>query len=358
MEFLSAYGLFLAKTLTLVLALVFVILIVAANTMRQKQGKEKGYLAVSKLNDELDTLKHDLSHAVLDEDVLKQQAKAEKKKYKEEKEARKKAAKSSAAADDEKGRVFVLDFNGDTRAHQVEELRHCITAALTLIRPGLDEVMLRLESPGGLVHAYGLASSQLVRLRKQGVALTICVDKVAASGGYMMACIADRLLAAPFAFIGSIGVVVELPNLHRLLKEHNVDYEQISAGEYKRTLSTFGEITEKGRRKVQEDVDEMHRLFKEYISEYRSSLDISSVATGEVWTGRVALEKGLVDELCTSDEWLQQKCESADVYLLSWEHKKHFRDKLSSLLEGGLGKVLDKLLLGWFKRADQERYYS
>jgi serine protease SohB len=354
-EFLSAYGLFLAKTLTLLLALVFLIMVIAANASRQRHGgKDRGHLEVIKLNDELDHLKEDLRHAVLDEEVLKQQEKKEKK---QKKQAKKEAAKNPAVAE-EKQRIYVLDFDGDIRAHQVEELRNCITAILTQARPGIDEVMLRLESPGGLVHAYGLAASQLVRFRRKEVKLTIAVDKVAASGGYMMACIANHLLAAPFAMIGSIGVIVELPNLHRLLKEHNVDYEQISAGEYKRTLSNFGEITEKGRQKVQEDVDEMHRLFKEFITTYRPALEIDKVATGEVWTGNMALGKGLVDEISTSDEWLLERSATADIYLLSWEHKKQFKEKLSSLLESSVGKVLDKVLLGWFKRADKERYYS
>ena len=354
MEFLAAYGLFLAKTLTLLLAVVFLMVFIASNASRHKQGgRDKGHLEVSKLNEELEHLKEELRHAVLDEETLKQQAKAEKKNKKLEK---KKASKNPESTED-KQRIYVFDFDGDLRAHQVEELRNCITAVLTLARPGVDEVMLRLESPGGLVHAYGLAASQLVRFRKKEIKLTIAVDKVAASGGYMMACIANHLMAAPFAMIGSIGVIVELPNLHRLLKENNVDYEQISAGEYKRTLSNFGEITEKGRQKVQEDVDEMHRLFKSFITQYRPALDIDHVATGEVWTGNIALEKGLVDEISTSDEWLQDKCEKADIYLVSWEHKKQFRDKLSSLFENSLGKLLDKVLLGWFKRADKERYY-
>jgi serine protease SohB len=354
-EFLSAYGLFLAKTLTLLLALVFLIMVIAANASRHRHGgRDKGHLEVSKLNEELEHLKEDLRHAVLDEEMLKQEEKQEKKRRKQEK----KAAAKNPGVGEEKQRIFVLDFDGDIRAHQVEELRNCITAVLTQARPGIDEVMLRLESPGGLVHAYGLAASQLVRFRKKNLRLTIAVDKVAASGGYMMACIADHLIAAPFAMIGSIGVIVELPNLHRLLKEHNVDYEQISAGEYKRTLSNFGEITDKGRQKVQEDVDEMHRLFKEFITTYRPALAIDTVATGVVWTGNMALEKGLVDEIATSDEWLQEKCATADIYLLSWEHKKQFRDKLSSLLENSAGRLLDKVFLGWFKRADKERYFS
>ena len=265
MEFLTDYGLFLAKTLTLVLAILFVFIVLIANASRHKsEGKHKGHITVTKLTDEFDDLRDYIRLEVLDDDVLKAEAKAEKKKDKEEQKARRKASKE-ASAEPERKRIYVLEFDGDVAASEVEDLRHIITAILAVARPELDAVMLKLESPGGMVHSYGLAASQLARLRKHNIHLTICVDKVAASGGYMMACIANNLIAAPFAYIGSIGVLVQLPNVHRLLKDNKVDYEMITAGEYKRTLTTFGENTDKGREKVQEEVDEMHLLFKSFI---------------------------------------------------------------------------------------------
>jgi serine protease SohB len=209
-----------------------------------------------------------------------------------------------------------------------------------------------------MVHAYGLAASQLVRLRKHGIALTICVDRVAASGGYMMACVANRLIAAPFAYIGSIGVLVQLPNVHRLLKDNKVDFEMVTAGEYKRTLTTFGENTDKDRAKVQEEVDEMHDLFKRFIHENRPGMDMAAIATGEVWTGTQALERGLIDAIDTSDEWVTDKCRDASVYRVSWEQKKPFKDRLSSLFEGSLSSALDKTVWRWLHRADKERYWS
>ncbi len=356
MEFLSEYGLFLAKTLTIAVVLVLLVIVVAANAARHRhEGRSKGSIVVSKLNDEIEDLKEDIRHEILAEDVLKAEAKADKKKKKEEA----KAKKNQPSSEEEVGkRIFVLDFDGDMRASEVEDLRQCVTAILTLARPELDEVMLRLESPGGMVHAYGLAASQLVRLRKHGIGLTICVDRVAASGGYMMACVANELIAAPFAYIGSIGVLVQLPNVHRLLKDNKVDFEMITAGEYKRTLTTFGENTNKDRAKVQEEVDEMHDLFKRFIHENRPGMDMAAIATGEVWTGMQALERGLIDAIDTSDEWITDKCRGASVYRVAWEQKKPFKDRLSSLFEGSLSSTLDKTLWRWLQRSDKERYWS
>ncbi|MES2626989.1 MAG: protease SohB [Pseudomonadota bacterium] len=358
MEFLTEYGLFLAKTLTLVLAVVFLLIVIVANASRHKgDSKHKGELHVTKINDELERLRDDLRHEVLDDETLKAMAKADKKQEKADKKAHKRALKENAPEPEPK-RIYVLEFDGDTDASEVEGLRHTITAVLEVARPELDTVMLKLESPGGLVHAYGLAASQLARLRKHKIHLTICVDKVAASGGYMMACIADNLIAAPFAYIGSIGVLVQLPNVHRLLKDNKVDFEMITAGEYKRTLTTFGENTEKDREKVQEEVDEMHQLFKNFIHEYRPALDLSAVATGEVWSGTQALAKGLIDVVDTSDEWIATQCQDADVYEVVWEQKRKITDRLSALLEGSLTAVLQKAIFGWLQRSDKQKFLS
>lgn len=358
MEFLSAYGLFLAKTLTLVVAIAFLFVVILANAARHRnEGKDKGHIQVTKLNEELEHLKGDIRHGILDEDILKAEEKAERKKEKADKKARRKAGEAGAGEAEPK-RVFVLDFDGDTRASEVEDLRHLITGVLTLARPGIDEVLLRLESPGGMVHSYGLAASQLARLRKHGIALTICVDRVAASGGYMMACIANTLVAAPFAYIGSIGVLVQLPNVHRLLKDNKIDYEMVTAGEYKRTLTTFGENTDKDREKVQEEVDDMHSLFKDFIHTWRPTLNLAEVATGEVWTGTQALAKGLIDTVDTSDEWLCARCAEADVYHLSWEQKRRLAERLHSLFEGTAERSLRKVLENTLQRAGKERFWS
>ncbi len=358
MEFITEYGLFLAKTLTLVLAVVFLLSIIVANAARNRgEGKHRGEIHVTKINDELERMRDDIRQEVLDEDTLKAAEKAEKKQEKAEKKAQRKALKENIA-EPERKRIYVLEFDGDTEASEVEELRHTITAVLEVARPELDGVMLKLESPGGMVHAYGLAASQLARLRKHKIHLTICVDRVAASGGYMMACIADNLIAAPFAYIGSIGVLVQMPNVHRLLKDNKVDFEMITAGEYKRTLTTFGENTERDREKVLEEVDEMHQLFKNFIHEYRPALDLGAVATGEVWSGTQALTKGLIDDVDTSDEWVAIACQDADVYEVVWEQKRKITDRLSALIEGSLTKVLQKGFFSLIHRADKEKFFS
>ena len=277
-EFLLDYAGFLARTLTVLVAILVILVAIAALRSRSRH-KGDGHLEVHKLNDFYKSLRESLEQAVLDKDRLKEQRKAE---AKAEKRRRKEGK--------EKSKVFVLDFDGDIRASATDKLRHEVTAVLSMASPQ-DEVVLRLESGGGLVHSYGLAASQLVRIRQAGVPLTVCVDKVAASGGYMMACIGERILSAPFAILGSIGVVAQLPNVHRLLKKHDIDFEVLTAGEYKRTLTVFGENTEKGREKFQEDLETTHELFKNFVVRYRPQLSIDEIATGEIWLGQSALEK-------------------------------------------------------------------
>jgi serine protease SohB len=351
--FLAEYGLFLAKTLTLAIAIIVVIVLIISLAARNKgDGRDRGTINVLNLNDQLDDMKDAIRYEVVDNELLKAEDKAERKREKADRKARGKNPDAEPA----RKRIYVLDFDGDMQASQVDELRHVITAVLSFARPETDEVMLRLESPGGMVHGYGLAASQLARLRKHHVTLTICVDKVAASGGYMMACIANKLFAAPFSYIGSIGVLVQLPNVHRLLKDKKVDFEMITAGEYKRTLTTFGENTDKDRRKVQEDVDEMHQLFKDFITEHRPALNIAHVATGEVWTGTQALGKGLIDGIETSDEWLLAQSKDADLYAVSWEHKQKLADKLASMFQGALTKAVQQVFDKLLHRTD--KFYS
>lgn len=351
-EFLFEYGLFLAKALTAVVAFGVVIAIAFALGGQSKKDQKPGRIRVTKLNKQLDELKDSIRAAVWHEEQIKQAEKQEKEKLKQEKKEKKSAAKLAAKTrgdgvtyfDDEsdKHRVYVLSFNGDVRASAVENLRREISATLTMARKG-DEVVVRLESPGGVVHSYGLAASQLDRIKKQGIDLTVCVDRVAASGGYMMACVANKILAAPFAVLGSIGVVAQIPNVHRLLKKHDIDYELMTAGEYKRTLTVFGENTEKGRQKAQADLEDIHVLFKTFVAEHRPSLDIESVATGEIWFGTQAAEKKLVDEIATSDEYLIECCKKSDVYLVSFQKKKSLPEKLGFGVENALERSFYKV---------------
>lgn len=248
-------------------------------------------------------------------------------------------------------KVYVLDFKGDMAASAVESLREEITLILATAKAGRDRVVLRLESPGGMVHGYGLAAAQLVRLRDAGFNLTICVDKVAASGGYMMACIANEIVSAPFAVLGSIGVVAQVPNFNRLLKEHNVDFELYTAGQYKRTVTMFGENTEEGKAKFEEELQQTHVLFKHFVERYRPQLNVEKVATGEHWYGQDALDLNLVDKLQTSDEYLLSLLTQHDVYLIQTRRKPTLGEKLGlqavqmadSLVPAVLNKVFETM---------------
>ncbi|WP_325062987.1 protease SohB [Nitrincola iocasae] len=348
-DFLTQYGLFLAKTLTLVLAILLVIIVAASLVSRRRHQQSEGHVEVKNLNDKYKEMYEALEEAVLDDELLRQRIKQERKQEKADAKARRKAAKKGELEETDKKRIYVLDFDGDISASATEHLREEITAILAIARPEKDEVVLNLESPGGMVHAYGFAASQLERLRRKQINLTICVDKVAASGGYMMACIGNKILAAPFAVVGSIGVVAQLPNFHRLLKKNDIDYEILTAGEYKRTLTVFGQNTDKGREKFVEELEETHQLFKTFVSEYRPQLDIAKVATGEIWYGRQALAEKLVDQLATSDEYLTQAAEESDLYKVSYEHKKGLQDRLGELAADSS----DRLLLRWWQRISQ-----
>lgn len=358
MEFLIEYGLFLAKTLTFVVAVFIIISLIVSASSRGKKS-EKGHIHISKLNEKFKAMRDALQQAVLDDEQLKLLEKDEKKRLKAEKSEHKKAAKEKHKAegakdmvDGAKKRVFVLDFNGDIKASENENLREAISAVLTLATPK-DEVVVKVESGGGMVHSYGLASSQLARITHKEIPLTVCVDKVAASGGYMMACVADKIVAAPFAILGSIGVVAQLPNFHRLLKKNDIDYEMFTAGEFKRTVTMFGENTEKGRAKFIEDLEDTHVLFKEFVGEHRPQVDIAAVATGEVWFGRRAKDVNLVDSLQTSDEYLLDQMESADIFEVEYTVKKSLPEKLGIAtqvaVERALLRVWEKSQLNrWF----------
>ncbi|WAU72596.1 protease SohB [Acinetobacter sp. TR11] len=249
-------------------------------------------------------------------------------------------------------KIYVLDFKGDVQASAVDTIREEITLILATAKAGHDRVVVRLESPGGMVHGYGLAAAQLVRLRDAGFNVTICVDKVAASGGYMMACIANEIISAPFAVVGSIGVVAQVPNFNRLLKQHNVDFELYTAGEYKRTVTMFGENTPEGKAKFEEELQQTHALFKHFVEKYRPQLDVAKVATGEHWYGEDARELNLVDKLQTSDEYLLSLLPKHDVYVINTRKRPTFGEKLGlqaaqmaeSLIPTVIGKLADSLV--------------
>jgi serine protease SohB len=339
-EFLADLGLFVAKAVIVVVAVGAIIGLVARAASRGgERERHQGRLVVKRLNERYRKMALAVRSALLPRPAAKAAEKAERRRLKREKKARGSALATQVA----KPRVFVLDFEGNLRASAVDHLRAEITAIVAVARPG-DEVAIKIKSPGGMVHAYGLAASQLERVRAAGLKLTAVVDLVAASGGYLMACVADRIIAAPFAVVGSIGVVAGIPNVSRLLKRHDVDYELLTAGEYKRTLTVFGENTEAGRQKFQEELDATHGLFKAWVGRYRPQVDLAKVATGEHWYGTQALELGLVDEVRTSDDYLMSKLDEAE--LVSVEHKlrKPLLERLSRTAEASVDRGVDRML--------------
>lgn len=331
--FLQNYLIFLAKSVTVVLAAAAIITI-AINAVRSLNSLRHGErLDIRSLNQRFRDLADAVREAVLPDAELK----ALQKQRKAEDKARHKGRESP------RPRVFVLNFDGDLHAHAVEALREEISAVLQLAQPG-DEVLLRLESEGGLVHAYGLAASQLARFKSRSVPLTVAIDKVAASGGYLMACVADRIIAAPFAVVGSIGVIAQLPNFNRLLRRMDVDYELHTAGEFKRTLTLFGENTEGARAKFREELEDTHRLFKDFVAEHRPQLDLARVATGEHWFGLRAVDLKLVDALQTSDDYLLGKVDTTELIELRFQRRPRLAERLAQGM-ATLGRGLRRSLL-------------
>ena len=402
MELLFDYLGFLAKTATVVVAVLIVLTAAAsASAHRVMRRSPSGHIEVTPLNERLRAMQRCVEEAALPAAVVRKRRKADAKERKKhlKDEARREKARSKRAApppakpaagtpaegatpsgeaptadaapagdapdgtaespapsppasleeeaktvaDDQQTdqRVFVLTFDGDIAASGVDGLRQEVSAVLGVAQSG-DEVVVRVESAGGAVHGYGLAASQLARIRSHGVKLTVAVDKVAASGGYLMAAVADRILAAPFAVLGSIGVVAQIPNVHRLLKKHDVDVEVHTAGRFKRTLDVLGENTEQGRAKLREELEDVHALFQEYVANWRPKLDLEAVSTGEHWYGQRALDRALVDELVTSDEYLARACERADVFEVVWTVPKRPLERLAGQFASALGAALGK----------------
>lgn len=334
-EFWTVYGIFLAEAVTVVVAGVAAVAVIVALVARgMARGRSRGVLRVRDLGRYHDDLARSLSAGMLPGRRGRRRGRAERRRRGRSGQAQAQAqdkaqAQAQGKATEGEGlvaltgggqrrpRVFVLDFLGDVRASQVGALRQEITAVLAEAT-AQDEVVLRLENRGGLVHDHGLAASQLLRLRQRGIPLTVAVDKIAASGGYLMACVADRIVAAPFAVVGSIGVIAELPNFHRLLDRNGIAVEQFKGGEHKRTVTMFGATTEEDRARLDSEIQDTHALFKEFVAAHRSQVDVETAGTGQHWYGTRALQLQLVDEIITSDDYLVRARERADVFEVSF----------------------------------------
>lgn len=324
----------------------FIMAIVVPVTMIKQAGpkKESQILSIKNLKDKYDQyiLKFN------SETLSKKDFKAYLKSIKKEEKLDKKEEKLNKQK--EKATSYVLSFNGDMMATPVASLRQEITLLLQVAKPK-DEVILLLESGGGSVAHYGLAASQLQRLRDQNLKLTVCVDRVAGSGGYLMACVGDQIISAPFAWIGSIGVLSTIPNVHDFLKKHDITFEEVTAGKYKRTITPFGKITEEKREKLQEDLRLVHEQFKSFVGKYRSSVDLEEVATGEVWLGQQAIKKGLVDKIQSSDDYIMEQLKTNDIYQVSIRSKKTLLDKLSKKVETTNQSLKNKLTEQWNEKS-------
>ncbi len=331
MEFLAEYGLFLLKAITVVAGIV-VIIVVAASAGRK--ASQEG-LEVENLNKKHESLAESLRNAVSNKDQQKKAAKEKKKKD-----------KADAKEESTRPRSFVIDFKGDLKASAVPSLREEVSAILEVATED-DEVIMRLENHGGVVHEHGLAASQLVRIRERNIPLVVCVDKVAASGGYLMACVATKIYAAPFAILGSIGVLAQIPNFNRMLDSHGVDFEQVTAGKYKRTVTVFGENTDEDRAKLKEELEDVHTLFKDAVLKYRPDMDLEKIATGEHWYGTRAVDLGLADAIRTSDELLSDLVSERDLYSVSYKIKQPLQKRLL----GGIDSAMEKAdAAGWRQR--------
>ena len=333
---------FLFAGLTLLIKLVF---------FKRKRRKKEPHLKFKHWNNrfenDFERLENELHVApFLPKEAIKLLMKARKKEVKEEKrkdkeksvktmstirEKLKNGLKSEEVLKQHSNCVYVLTFIGSIMASEVEQLRDQISFLLQIAQPA-DEIVVRLTSPGGAVPQYGLASSQLERLKQAGLRCVVCVDTVAASGGYMMAAVADKIIAAPFAIIGSIGVVAGIPNFHRVLQKNEVDYHLFTAGKYKRTVTPFTEVTDEGKQKLQDDITAIHEAFKRLIKEGRPDVDIEEIATGEYWLASQAKEKGLVDEIMTSDDYLGSKLDDCEVIEITTETEQN---RIEKLIEGG-----------------------
>ena len=331
LEIFLEYGLFLLKVITVLISVIVLISFVAAS---KKSNTSEG-LEIENLNEKYKGLSDSLNKAVMEKDEWKKKQKLEKA-----------IAKKNKKKKTRKPKAYILDFIGDIKASAVPSLREEVTAILDIAKRN-DQIVIRLDNHGGVVHEHGLAASQLARIRQKKIHLTVVVDKVAASGGYLMASVANKIYAAPFAILGSIGVIAQLPNFNRLLDNYGVDFEQITAGQYKRNVTMFGKNTDEDREKLKDQLEEIHELFKSSVNEYRPQLDLERVATGEHWYGSKALELGLIDEIKTSDELLIEMAKKYEIFSVKLKIKKPLKKRLLSNIDSLLEKVDD---IRWKKR--------
>ena len=331
MDFIAQYGVFLLKVITIVTAILLPILMII-NSSKGKSVSEKGHLQIKNLSDQFENMGFAIQATLMAPKALK--------KFRKELHKKKKKEEKNPAKDQQS--VFVLNFNGDIQASEVDKLKHEINAIL-VSDTKCKEVVLKVESGGGSAYAYGLCAAELKRLVDNKIKLTVCIDKVAASGGYLMSCVATKIVAAPWALVGSIGVIAQMPNINKLLKKNLVDFEMHTAGEFKRTLTVFGENTEEGRSKFKAELEDLHIIFKDFVKDNRPEIDTSVVATGEVWQGEKALAVGLIDEISTSDDYLVKLSKKFKLFQIDYIEKKNLSERFAFAAEIFFNKTVLKI---------------
>jgi len=340
MEFLTDYGVFLLKVITIALAITIPLLVIIGSS--KSKTPSKGSLVVKNLSKNFEDMGTAIRSSQLNPKELK--------KYNKEIQKKKKADDKKPSKEDS---VYVLNFNGDIQASEVTKLKHEINAIL-LSDTKCKEVVIKVESGGGSAYAYGLCAAELKRLVDNKIKLTVCIDKVAASGGYLMSCVASKIIAAPWAIVGSIGVIAQLPNFHRLLKKNSIDFEMHTAGEFKRTLTTLGENTEDGRKKFKSELEDLHLIFKDFVKEQRPQVDTKVVATGEVWQGEKAIEVGLIDALGTSDDYLVGLSKKLKLFEINYVEKKNLAERFAFSAQ----LLIEKSILKFYDIVNRDRFIS
>ena len=340
MEFLTDYGVFLLKVITIALAITLPLLIIIGSS--KAKTPSKGALVVKNLSKKYEEMGSSIRSSQLNPKELK--------KYNKELQKKQKRDNKKPSKEDS---VYVLNFNGDIQASEVAKLKHEINAIL-LSDTKCKEVVIKVESGGGSAYAYGLCAAELKRLVDNKIKLTVCIDKVAASGGYLMSCVATKIIAAPWAIVGSIGVIAQLPNFHRLLKKNSIDFEMHTAGEFKRTLTTLGENTEAGRKKFKSELEDLHLIFKDFVKEQRPQVDTKIVATGEVWQGEKAIEVGLIDALGTSDDYLVGLSKKLKLFEIEYVEKKNLAEKFAFSTQ----LIIEKSILKFYDIVNRDRFIS
>tara|TARA_B100000809_G_C15079226_1_gene509020 strand:+ start:427 stop:1455 length:1029 start_codon:yes stop_codon:yes gene_type:complete len=331
MDLIIEYGVFLLKVITIVTA-IFLPILMIINSSKGKSVSEKGYLQIRNLSEQFKNMGSTLKGSQLDPKSYK--------KFRKDLQKKKKNEKKNPIKDQQS--IYVLNFHGDIQASEVDKLKHEINAIL-VSETKCKEVVLKVESGGGSAYAYGLCAAELKRLIDNKIKLTVCIDKVAASGGYLMSCVATKIVAAPWALVGSIGVIAQMPNIHKLLKKNLVDFEMHTAGEFKRTLTVFGENTEEGRSKFKSELEDLHLIFKDFVKENRPEIDTNIVATGEVWQGEKALNVGLIDEIGTSDDYLVKLSKKFKLFEIEYVEKKNLSERFAFAAEIFINKTVLKI---------------